>query len=100
VKGGVVMGKKKRQRSKRRKQRKRNRVTATLLPDSGLTWMDEGGVHALLPGEQPPPKFLELLTESFQKELRNSPMWDQMVEQFGEQEAEKLIKQCQAKFGE
>ena len=38
-------------------------------------------------------------TESFQKELRNSPMWDQMVEQFGEQEAEKLIKKCQAKFG-
>lgn len=94
------MGKKKRQRSKRGKQRKRNRETATLLPDSGFTWMDEGGVHALLPGEQPPPEFLELLTENFQRELRNSPLWDQIVREFGEEEAEKIIKQCQAKFGE
>ena len=89
------MGKKK-NRNKRHK--KRNPQTAT--PRSPLGWMDEGGVHALLPAKQPPPEFLELLTENFQREVRNSPLWDQIVREFGEEEAEKLIQQCQAKFGE
>lgn len=93
------MGKKNRRRKQRRKQQRSTGEKATLFPDSGLSWMDEGGVHTLLPGQQPPPEFLELLTESFQRELRNSPLWDQMVSKFGEEEAQKLLKQCRAKFG-
>jgi len=86
-------------KKKKRKKRKSNQQAATPIHTAAPMWMDEEGVHALFPGQQPPPEFLDLLTENFQKELRNSPMWDQMVQQFGEEEAEKLLKQCRAKFG-
>jgi len=32
-------------------------------------------------------QFSEKLTTNFQKELRNSPLWDQMVAEFGEKRA-------------
>ena len=41
-------------------------------------------------------KFAELMTNNFQKELRNSEIWDQMVAEFGEQRAEEILKECKA----
>ena len=41
-------------------------------------------------------KFCELMTKNFQKEIRNSEIWDQMVAQFGEEKAEQLLKNCKA----
>ena len=38
----------------------------------------------------------ERLTENFQKELRNSEIWDQMVAEFGEEKAEQILKECKA----
>jgi len=40
--------------------------------------------------------FSEALTKNFQKELRNSPIWDQMVAEFGEQKALKILEECKA----
>ena len=95
------MGKKgrSRQRKNRRRKQKRYGEKATLIPETGLVWMDEDKVHAILPGKPPPPEFLEVLTENFQQQIRNSPLWDEMVSKFGEKEAEKLLKQCRAKIG-
>ena len=42
--------------------------------------------------------FSELLTNNFQKELRNSPIWDEMVAEYGEQKAEKILKQCKGEL--
>ena len=42
--------------------------------------------------------FSELLTKNFQKELRNSPVWDEMVAEYGEQKAEKILKQCKGEL--
>lgn len=36
------------------------------------------------------------MTENFQKEIRNSEIWDQMVAQFGEEKAERMLKNCKA----
>jgi len=36
------------------------------------------------------------MTSNFQKELRNSEIWDQMVAEFGEQKAEQILKECKA----
>jgi len=36
------------------------------------------------------------LTENFQRELRNSELWEQMVAEFGEQRAEELLRECKA----
>ena len=41
-------------------------------------------------------QFAELMTKNFQKELRNSEVWDQMVAEFGEEKAEKILKECKA----
>jgi hypothetical protein len=41
-------------------------------------------------------EFSELMTKNFQKELRNSEIWDQMVSEFGKEKAEQLLKGCKA----
>ena len=38
----------------------------------------------------------ELMTKNFQKEIRNSEMWAQMVAQFGEKEAKRILSNCKA----
>jgi hypothetical protein len=58
-------------------------------------WMDQQGLHALLPRGHT----YERLTEQYQQSIRNSPMWDEMVREFGLQKAEQLLKQCRAKPG-
>lgn len=40
--------------------------------------------------------FSQRLTENFQRELRESPMWDQMLEEFGEKRAEEILRECKA----
>jgi hypothetical protein len=32
------------------------------------------------------------MTRRYQQEIRNSPLWDEMVREFGEKEAERLLK--------
>ncbi|MFN0079755.1 MAG: hypothetical protein ACKVY0_25095 [Prosthecobacter sp.] len=34
------------------------------------------------------------MQHAFQQNLRNSPLWEMMVEKFGEQRAEELLRQC------
>ncbi len=67
------------------------------LPDP--FWEDAEGIHTsfLVPGE-PPPGAADRMTEEFQKRIRNSPMWKQMVDQFGQAEAERLLKECKAEI--
>ena len=43
-------------------------------------------------------KASDLFTQNFQKEIRNSEIWDQMVEQFGEERALELLSECKAEF--
>ena len=40
----------------------------------------------------------EVLTRNFQREIRNSALWPQMVAQFGEKKAEELLKQCKGEL--
>jgi len=87
---GNKMGKKartKRERSVRKK----------LLADG--FWEDANGIHASfsVPGE-PPPDAAEKMTEMFQKNIRKSPLWKDMVDHFGEEEAERLLKGFKAEI--
>ena len=36
------------------------------------------------------------LTANFQREVRQSALWDQMVAEFGEERAEELLRECKA----
>ena len=62
-------------------------------------WTDPAGIHTsfIVPGA-PPPNAEQEMTAAFQQRIRNSPMWIQMVEQFGTAKAEELLKQCKAEI--
>lgn len=36
------------------------------------------------------------VTANFQREVRKSELWDQMVAEFGEERAEEILRQCKA----
>jgi hypothetical protein len=84
------MGNQKKARARRRAQRK-------AIGAPALSWHDEEGIHFIAPGV-PQPGDEEKLTENFQKQIRNSPLWGQMVAEFGEAKATELLKQCKAQI--
>ena len=42
--------------------------------------------------------FYQLLTENFQREIKESELWDQMVKEFGEERAEEILRECKAEI--
>lgn len=50
------------------------------------------------PGPPPSPEQLEKMTEEYQKQIRNSSMWDLMVKQFGEERAEEMLREFRVKL--
>ena len=42
--------------------------------------------------------FSEKFTQNFIKEIKGSPMWDEMVEEYGEKRALALLKECKAEI--
>lgn len=61
--------------------------------------MGKGARLKLLRRQQSPSlekRFSELMMKIFQKELRNSEIWDRMVVEFGEEKAEQLLQDCKA----
>ena len=51
-------------------------------------------LHFLMGGVQPSDEFNQVLNDEFQRRLRESPFFDDMVRQFGLEKAEELLKQC------
>ncbi len=63
------------------------------------TWMADDGMHVIAPGGLSSPDELEKMTKKYQKTIRNSPIWDEMVQQYGKEKAEELLKEFQVKPG-
>ena len=40
----------------------------------------------------------DIFTKNFQKQIRNSEIWDQMVAEFGEKRAEEILRECKAEI--
>ena len=59
-------------------------------------WLDDQGLHAVVPGETPSQEVLDEMTRRYQQEIRNSPLWQQMVDEFGTEQAEHLLKDFRA----
>jgi hypothetical protein len=36
------------------------------------------------------------MAREYQKQIRNSPLWDEMVQKYGKEKAEKLLKEFKA----
>ena len=82
-------------RSQERRARKKGRAS----PSLPLSWFDSAGLHALVPGSAPSPDALAQATKLYQQEIRNSPLWHEMVEQFGREEAERILLQFRVEVG-
>ena len=85
------MAKKRTRIPKRRKQSRA--VDAAGLLQTPPAWFDDAGLHALLPGPKPAPHELEAATKRYQENIRKSPLWAQMVAEFGSVKAEELLRQ-------
>jgi hypothetical protein len=86
-----MMGRKKLGKNSR-KRHQRNRENHTSLPF--VTWMQEDEIHAFIPGKPLSGEMIAAINREFQNQLRKSPLWQQMVERFGEEEAEELLTEC------
>jgi len=82
---------------KNKKQKYKKPQTKSSLPS--FSWTEHDGIHFAMLGETASPEQLERITKEYQKQIRNSPLWDDMVRKFGKEKAEELLKQCRAKLG-
>lgn len=64
-----------------------------------FSWMDDEGLHLVAPGKPASPEQLEKITKEYQRRIRKSPLWGEMVRKYGKEEAERLLKECRAKLG-
>ena len=81
-----AMGRRKPKRRNRRKSRGPGAVP-------GGPWLDEEGLHVLQPGDASQAAPLAALTRAYQAHIRNSPLWDEMVREFGVERAEQLLQE-------
>ena len=65
-----------------------------------VIWQDEKGFHIVSLGTTPSAEQLELMTKRYQNEMRNSPLWKDIVKDFGEEKAEELLKEFEVKLGD
>ena len=63
------------------------------------SWMDQDGLHLVAPGSPLTQEALERMAQAYQKRIRASAMWKDMVREYGKEKAEELLKQFQVKPG-
>ncbi len=84
--------------SKKKRKPKSKRKSQDLKLDM-KSWLDDEGIHVIVPGSPATPEMLERMTERYQEEIRRSPLWDKMVKEFGEPKAEEFLKGFRVKKG-
>ena len=70
------------------------------VADGPLMWASEEGVHALEHGQPPTTAQVAAMTLAYQERIRKSPLWNQMVKEFGEQKAAEMLKEFTVKIDE
>jgi hypothetical protein len=64
---------------------------------TAAAWLADDGCHLLLPGI-PSPELLDEISRNFQEQLRRSPLWKELVQQYGPERAEQILQQCRAQL--
>jgi hypothetical protein len=85
----------------RRRQAARHSATPPLdeawpAEAEAIAWTDQDGLHTLVPGEAPTQDQLDEMSRVYQQKIRSSPLWQEMLDEFGPAEAERLLKQFRA----
>lgn len=75
--------------SKKGRERKRRdpKSRARAIP-----WLRSDGFRAPVPGSAPSPETLDEMTRVYQQNIREFALRDEMVREFGEEEAERMPK--------
>jgi len=84
---------------KKKLQRERQRRKKQLPVKTMDSWIDKDGLYCIGQGTPPSDEDCEQMTQDYQKRIRNSPMWDEWIKQFGKKKAEEMLKECVAKAG-
>ena len=69
------------------------------LPSPSTTSLGDDGLHVLYPGVAPSEQELRQATAQYQHNIRNSPIWDAMVKEYGKDRAEEMLKEFRVKPG-
>ncbi len=59
----------------------------------GVSRMEEDGLHVMMPGASPGEADMAELTRRYQENIRKSALWDEMVQRFGKEKAEQLLRE-------
>jgi hypothetical protein len=62
------------------------------------SWMENDGMHIISPIGPSTPQELEEMTKKYQKNIKSSPIWSEMVKQYGAEKAEEMLKEFQVKI--
>jgi len=81
-------------RTKRNKKKKRNNSAKRILHSE----MRSDGYHAFIAGERPSESELEKMTAEYRVNIRKSPLWKEIVRQYGDQKAEDILKECKVEL--
>lgn len=87
-------------RSRMKRQRRRQAAQRSAAPldearpaqPEAVAWTDHEGLHTLVPGEAPTPEQLQEMSRVYQQKIRASPLWQQLLDEFGPEKAEELLK--------
>ena len=82
----------------RKKKKKRKGRVQSKRPMPPAPWLDEDGIHITHPALVPSQEDLEEMTRTYQNQIRNSPIWDKMIEELGKEKAEEILQQCRAEL--
>ena len=66
--------------------------------NQSISWADDDGIHFVSPSSAPSSEQLKQMTKEYQKRIRNSPVWDEMVRNYGKEKAERLLKDFKAEI--
>ena len=80
--------------SKRRRHRRKINSKEKFEQEKAqpVSWMARDGLHTLTPGEAPSAEEVAEMTKVYQEQIRNSPLWADMVGHYGEEGAEQILR--------
>ena len=61
-------------------------------------WVENNGIHSIVEGEKPTPEKIEEMEKAYRENIRNSPIWDMMMKEYGKARAEELLLEFKVKI--
>ena len=80
--------------TKRKKKKKRKKTSKSIL----YSEMRSDGYHAFIAGDRPSESELEKMTTEYRANIRKSPLWNEILKQYGEEKAEEILKECKVEL--